>query len=215
MTKNNFDKIILLSCLLIASILFYQNQQNYKSILSDKLEEISHSKIKRLQTKHFDLRNKYVQHNDAGKHGIALSDLFLNCAKAVEKSENLEEAYRSIKTHAQIQLYIEEEELYELKSIEEIMSHILNLFEKIVLEKKTKDKYNTKFTILTENLVLEKEELTFTVRPFESYQIPEGKLTVTSNGDTLDINSAPSSFCMTLKNLEFHSDLNIKNTILP
>lgn len=218
MSKINFDKIILLACLLIASVLFYQNQQNYASKLSAKLEEIGKANIKALSAKHFDLRNKYVQHNDADKYGIALSDLFLDCYKEIDRTNSLREAFASIRSFDQIHIYISEDEFWQLKSAEEIMTALLDKFEKIVELKFNAVTYESEFTILTEILDETDESIIFTVMPFESFQIPKGELIATLEGDTLAINSAPSNFCLRAEKVEFKSDMKIgkiSESILP
>lgn len=211
MAKNNVDKIILLACLLIASILFYQNQSKYETKLSEKLNEISQANIDRLEFKHFDLRNKLVQFNDADKYGLALSDLFLKLVQEVDKAETLNEAHQAIRSYGAIKLYISESDFYELKSIEDVLNHILNMIEKIVQKERPREQYETKFTILTENHLKNDGEISFTVRPFESYQIPKGELSATLNGETLNIDAAPEAFCLRLENVKFESALGIKN----
>lgn len=210
MGKANFDKIILLTCLLVASVLFYQNQQNYAKKLSAKQWEISKTKIAHLESKHFDLRNKFVQFNNADKYGLAISDLFLEGLKKTHDSENSEQALSNLKSIAKIQLFIAEKQGWQLKSADATLEYILNMFEEIVDKKTNPLPYKSEFIVLVENLEEYDNDVIFNITPFESFHLPKTHVTATLYGDTLKTTSIPSKFCLELTNVEFESKLGSK-----
>lgn len=203
MGKANFDKIILLTCLIIGSVLFYQNQKNYESKLYEKQTEISKYKIFDLSSKHFDLRNKFVQFNDADKYGLVISDLFLDCTKKIEDIEDPQEKLKALRSIDKIQLFIPKKQFYKLKTAHAILAELLVMFEDVVNQKTNPHLYPAEFTMLLTNIEEDNRQISFNILPFESFQIPNGHLTATIDGDTLAINSTPSLFCFETSNVEF------------
>jgi len=189
----------------VASVLFYQNQKNYESKLSAKQWEISKIKISNLESKHFDLRNKFVQFNNADKYGLAISDLFLECLKKINASENSKQGFSNLYSIDHLQLFIQEKKILKLKSVDSILAYLLDMFETIVNQEINQYPYKSEFTLIIENLEEYDNELNFNITPFESFHIPENQLTVTLYGEILKTNSAPSEFCFEPSNVDFQS----------